>query len=229
MIKLFSSSITKYMQIRTGNHLDALRWTMNFYHNVTDSVSYSYSCWKKSYFVSDIRYPIQNNPTQVIYLCLLGSAIMTCSEFFKNLGVKASWHNIAWKTALDTLSSNDTERRKAVPNVDTYLTISHSYRMELGTSQTTGKEKQVMEGLLGHLGFKSRNRHSSEPSVLDHDTIGLKEQTGDPRRSLRDDDKLHKRYIIELIGWKDEQPEDELPGKIHVTLIQNLIVRTVAF
>jgi len=32
-----------------------------------------------------------------------------------------------------------------------------------------------------------------------------------------------------VMGWKDEQPEDELPGKIHVTLIQNLIVRTVAF
>ena len=129
LIKLFSSSITEYMQIRTGNRLDAMRWTMNYYHNVIDSVHYSYHYWKKYYFVPVPTYPIQNNPAQVIHLCLLGSAIKTCSEFFRKLGVKASWQNTGWDTgtALETLSSNDTGRIKVAPNVDTYLTISHSY------------------------------------------------------------------------------------------------------
>lgn len=79
LIKLFSSSITEYLQIRTGNRLDAMRWTMNYYHNVVDSVQCSYNYWKKYYFVHDqnSNYPIQNNPALVIHLCLLGSAIET--------------------------------------------------------------------------------------------------------------------------------------------------------
>jgi hypothetical protein len=83
MIKLFFSSITKFMKTWTGSHLDALRWTMNFYHNVIDSVSYSYLYWKSSIFFNDKKYPIQNNS-------LLGNAIMTCSMFFKKFGVNAS-------------------------------------------------------------------------------------------------------------------------------------------
>ncbi len=145
-IKLVSTYNTKYLQIQTGNCLDALRWTMNFYHNVIDSVHYSYPIWKKCYFVVDPRYPIQNHPQEVIHLCLLGSAIKTCSEFFKNLTVKASWRlNSSWETALDALSSSNTERFKAAPNMDTYLTISHSFQMELGSKSD---KKEYLKGTL---------------------------------------------------------------------------------
>ncbi len=90
---------------------------------------------------------------------LVRQRLKTYSKFFKNLGVKASWHsNLSWETALDALSSNYTERFKAAPNVDTYLTISHSFRMELGSKSD---KKGVLKGHLEHLGFSSRYRNSS--------------------------------------------------------------------
>ena len=60
LMQLFSSHNSTYLQIRTGTGLDALRWTTNFYHSVTDSVQYSYPPWKKGYFVStDDRHPLK--------------------------------------------------------------------------------------------------------------------------------------------------------------------------
>jgi hypothetical protein len=200
LIKLFSSSITEYLQIRTGNCLDAMRWTMNYYHNVIDSVHYSYHYWKKSYFVPVSSYPIQNNPAQVIHLCLLGCAIKTCSKFFRKLGVKASWQNTGWNTALKTLSSNSTGLIKVAPNVDTYLTISHSYRMQLGSTSAKQREKEVLEGHLrhiGHSGFKSRTRKSSGHSVINDHMKGGR-STADPR--IWGDEARDETHIIGLQG-----------------------------
>jgi hypothetical protein len=182
-----------------------------------DSVHYSYPIWKRCYFVVDPRYPIQNNPQEVIHLCLLGSsAIKTCSEFFKNLGVKASWRsNSSWETALDALSSNNTERFKAAPNMDTYLTISHYFRMELGSKSD---KKGVLEGHLEHLGFSSRYRNSSGHFKLDALTIGGP-KTADPRGRGDDNDK---RYLIGLIRWRYEPLAEKLYTtkiKQHVELI----------
>ena len=131
LMQLFSSHNSSYLQIRTGTGLDALRWTTNFYHSVTDSVQYSYPPWKKGFFVSaDDRHPLQNNPASVIYLCLLSSAIASCSKFFLSLGIKASWQN--WEGALEKSVSSiyNAESTSVTPNVDTYLAFSHAYRME---------------------------------------------------------------------------------------------------
>ncbi len=105
---------------------------------------------------------------QVIHLCLRGIAIKTCPEFFRKAQVKALWQNAGWNTALKPLSSNDTGLIKVAPDVDTYLTISHSYQMQLGSISAKQREKEVLEGHLRHIGhsgfkgFKSRTRKSYE-------------------------------------------------------------------
>ena len=137
---LSNNNETKYVQIRPGNELDARRWTMNFYHNVIDSVYYSYKIWKLGYFVHQPTFPIQNNPTQIIYLSLLGSAIEKCSHFYKKLGVTASWNQPnpnpkkrgnassnplqESKSVIESIHGN---RDNFIPNVDTFLTTSHIF------------------------------------------------------------------------------------------------------
>jgi len=87
---LFSNSNPKQHQQLKPNagteSEDAWKWTMSFFHNVTESVKNSYDPWKKNFFVADPKIPIQCNQDMVIYLCLLISAIKECAPFFMDVG-----------------------------------------------------------------------------------------------------------------------------------------------
>jgi hypothetical protein len=227
LMQLFSSHNSSYLQIRTGTGLDALRWTTNFYHSVIDSVQYSYPPWKKGYFVSaDDRHPLQNNPASVIYLCLLSSAIASCSKFFLSLGVKASWQN--WKGALEKSLSSiyNAGSTSVTPNVDTYVAFSHAFRMEYEKTakikNIQEKEKLERQQLEKHINnifttteseewelFKARTGKQHGHSIIDDYTIGGR-ATADPRTK----DPSFLAHIIGLIGWEDDFREAGYTTKI---------------
>jgi hypothetical protein len=83
----------------------------------------------KMIFLPDDEHPIQCNPGQVIYLCLLGSAIEECTKFFTKLGMKTVWPNESLIPLRDTLSARQQERDKTVPDLLTTITLSHNIRM----------------------------------------------------------------------------------------------------
>ena len=227
LIDLFSNNNAMvYYQIRPGNQLDASRWTMNFYFNVIESVYYSYKPWKSGYFVLNHTFPIQNNPQQVIYLCLLGSAIKTCSDFFEKLGVNALWDQNKYYTDQDVdVSVDERERLKQfwkvllnikgvlddvisrsskqtlIPNLDTFLTTSHIFRMSKSTENSPNKKSWLSDhlqrhfGHLGVIGFTTRAKTNKQKSVLDQVLKGDGDNTADPRGREK-----KFSYIIGLIS-----------------------------
>ena len=89
--RFFSSLHPEQIQYRPGSSDDAYRWTTNLFHNICDSINASYPPWKNGFFLPNNNHPIQCNPEQVIYLCLLDSAIEECSTFFAKSGMKPVW------------------------------------------------------------------------------------------------------------------------------------------
>jgi hypothetical protein len=114
-------------QTGQGNEEDAFRWVTNFFHNVTDSAYYSHNAWKLACFKSDGTdgCVLQNNPEEAVYLCLLGSAIRECSDFFSIIGLRPKYDRNVFDFP-QQYNSND------VNSIDylSALVISHSVRME---------------------------------------------------------------------------------------------------
>jgi hypothetical protein len=127
--QLFSSLHPTQLQYCPGSYDDAYRWTMNLFHNICDSINASYPPWKNGFFFPDDKHPIQCNPGQVVYLCLLGSAIEEKTNFFKKLGMKTVWSDESLIPLRDTLSARQQEGHKTVPDLLTMITLSHNMRM----------------------------------------------------------------------------------------------------
>jgi hypothetical protein len=91
LIKVFSSFSPECREQKEhGNEEDAFRWITNFFHNVTNSAFHSFGAWKLASFkfLKNKGCVAANNPDEAVYLCLLGSAIATCMDFFWKLGLK---------------------------------------------------------------------------------------------------------------------------------------------
>ena len=153
--QLFSSLHPTLLQYRPGSYDDAYRWTMNLFHNICDSINASYPPWKNGFFIPNNKHPIQCNPGQVIYLCLLGSAIEECTIFFTKMGMKTVWPDELIDLR-DTLSARQQEGDKTFPDLLTMTTLSHIIRMnhkmiksdemENPSPQQIQQQKRVLRG-----------------------------------------------------------------------------------
>ena len=190
LTQLFSTPKPEYQQYTPGKLEDAYRWTMNFFHNVCESVSKSYSLWKKCYFIPHRMHPIQCNPEQVILLCLLGSAIQASSEFFVAIGIKPTWEN-TWPTGSTSLLPDLAKRLggNTIPDLGTVITMSLSLRM---SACDTTKSDQV-DRLVRAFGRGVRRTHkTTDKSPLSEETIDGN-RTADPRSS-------HGNFLIAIVS-----------------------------
>ncbi len=191
LTKLFSSLRPEFKQYTSAGYDDALRWTANFFHNVSDSVSKSYQPWKSAFFVSDKNHPVQCLPEQVIYLCLWGSAIEESAGFFSKLGMKAEWPGdllrnrdeieqaLGYEWHSDIMSPSRVGEGGSGPDLLTYITISHALSL---SRMGRGIRKQIQaERLSRSCGADIvRFPKARAPSRLSLDTIGGN-HTADPR------------------------------------------------
>jgi hypothetical protein len=192
LTKLFSSLRPEFQQYTSAGYDDAMRWTANFFHNVSDSISKSYQPWKSAFFVLDTNHPVQCLPEQVIYLCLWGSAIEECAVFFSKLGMKAEWPGellpnrdeieqaLGGEWHSDIMSRSRVGEGGSGPDLLTYITISHalsSSRMGRGN-----KPKIQVARLSRSCRYDDivRHRNAKTCSKLSLDTIGGND-TADPR------------------------------------------------
>jgi hypothetical protein len=140
LIGLFSSLHPTQLQYCPGSYDDAYRWTMNYFTNMCGSTYASYPPWKNGFFLPDDKHPIQCNPGQVVYLCLLGSAIEENTKFFNKMGMKTVWSNESLIPLRDTLSARQHEGDKTVPDLLTMITLSHNMRMNCRIKQQNTKK-----------------------------------------------------------------------------------------
>jgi len=183
---LFSSTPTT-LQYDLGSSEDAYRWMMNLFHSICDSISKSYQPWKTGFFVPHADHPIQRNPQQVIVLCLLGSAIEKCSDFYSFQGMRPVWPE-ELQQLRDRLTRILTKSRQeggdAYPDMLTAISISHMLRMECMPKNT--KKTMVFRDRLKR-SWLSKYNHKSRYQMLSKNTIGGN-ATADPRGS--DGEKL---------------------------------------
>jgi hypothetical protein len=209
---LFSNSNPKQHQQLKPNagteSEDAWKWTMSFFHNVTESVKNSYDPWKKNFFVADPKIPIQCNQDMVIYLCLLISAIKECAPFFMDVGTNPIWPE-ELETAIKKINMNMEGENN---NLVTFYTKAHSIAMTRGAKKTnilmkiyldhwrvkwdnfTSNEKAKFGGDLKKCVVRARGRNFDQmANLLNRFTIGGI-NSPDPRG-------LKKNYkLIEIIG-----------------------------
>jgi hypothetical protein len=191
LTKLFSSLRPEFQQYTSAGYDDAMRWTANFFHNVSDSVSKSYQPWKSAFFVLDHNHPVQCLPEQVIYLCLWGSAIEVCGVFFSKLGMKAEWPGdllpyrdeieqaLGGERHSDIMSPSRVREGGSGPDLLTYITISHalsSNRMGRGISKKIQADR-LSRSCGGDIVRHPKTRACSKLSL---ETIGGND-TADPR------------------------------------------------
>jgi hypothetical protein len=182
--QIFSSLHPTQLQYRPGSYDDAYRWTMNFFTNICDSTSASYSPWKNGFFLPDDQHPIQCNPQQVIHLCLLGSAIEEGTKFFNKLGMKPVWSHESLIPVRDSLSARQQEGDKTVPDLLTMITLSHNMRMNRRIKPEDKNKQQETKKIavdrLSRCNMETRGKKNQFPSQLASRTIGGN-STADPR------------------------------------------------
>jgi hypothetical protein len=157
---------------------------MNFFTNICDSTSASYSPWKNGFFLPDDQHPIQCNPQQVIHLCLLGSAIEEGTKFFNKLGMKPVWSHESLIPVRDSLSARQQEGDKTVPDLLTMITLSHNMRMNRRIKPEDKNKQQETKKIavdrLSRCNMETRGKKNQFPSQLASRTIGGN-STADPR------------------------------------------------
>jgi hypothetical protein len=163
---LFSNSNPKQHQQLKPNagteSEDAWKWTMSFFHNVTESVKNSYDPWKKNFFVADPKIPIQCNQDMVIYLCLLISAIKECAPFFMDVGTNPIWPE-QLETAIKKINMNMEGENN---NLVTFYTKAHSIAMTRGAKI---KNQILMKIYLDHWRMKWEHFTSDEKAKFGGD------------------------------------------------------------
>jgi hypothetical protein len=161
---LFSNSNPKqHQQVKPNvgtESEDAWKWTMSFFHNVTESVYNSYDPWKKFFFVADPQIPIQCNQDMVIYLCLLTSAIKECAPFFMDVGTNPIWPEELVKAVKD-INMNIVGENK---NLVTFYTKAHSIAMTRAPKQQ--KMIILQEIYLDHWRMRWKNFSNNERGIL---------------------------------------------------------------
>ena len=191
LTKLFSSLRPEFKQYTSAGYDDAMRWTANYFHDVSYTISKSYQPWKSAFFVSDKNHPVQCLPEQVIYLCLWGSAIEVCAVFFSKLGMKAEWPGdlIPYRDEIeralggerhsDIMSPSRVGEGGSGPDLLTYITISHALSL---SKMGRGIRKKIQADRLSRSCGADIVRYpkAKAPSELSRNTIGGND-TADPR------------------------------------------------
>jgi len=180
LTRIFSSfSPQCRQQTGQGNEEDAFRWVTNFFHNVTDSAFYSHNAWKHVSFKFDKSADgcvLQNNPEEAVYLCLLGSAIRECSDFFSIIGLRPKYD----RSLCDFPQQCNSNDMNSIDYLSA-LVISHSVRMHESHPASTESEtyklhRTRLNYLLNKIDPEPNNgRRSPMKKILGH-------QHGHPRR-----------------------------------------------
>jgi len=185
LIRVFSSfSQECSFQNGHGNEADAFRWVTFFFHNVTDSAFHSFGAWKYvSFKFEDSKGCVAaNNPEEAVYLCLLGSAIATCSDFFWKLGLKPT---STQKFIREFLQQNYTEDED-MDSIDylSALVISHSIRMDKSekTSHPSDSYRLYRKRVNHNIDHGNRTKNVLTPRRTSN--IASYRIIGDPRNIL---------------------------------------------
>jgi hypothetical protein len=220
---LFSSTPTT-LQYDLGSSEDAYRWMMNLFHSICDSISKSYQPWKTGFFVPHADHPIQCNPQQVIVLCLLGSAIEKCLDFYSFQGMRPVWPEELQNLRVvltRILTKSRQEGGDAYPDMLTAISISHMLHMEYmpkNRNKAVVFRDRLKRSWPSNSNYTLHYNTSNRDSVLRENTIDGN-TTADPRGS--NGEKLIAIVSIRDIDNVTQTDEEEEEKKFTADIQQH--------